>query len=44
MGFGMLVAVAPDDVSRVQALVPDARVAGEVVAATDGPRVQLVSA
>jgi phosphoribosylformylglycinamidine cyclo-ligase len=40
MGFGMIVAVAPDDVSKVQALVPDARIAGEVVAATDGPRVR----
>jgi phosphoribosylformylglycinamidine cyclo-ligase len=41
MGFGMVVAVAPAEVDRVRTLVPAARVAGEVVAVTGGPRVRL---
>lgn len=39
MGFGMVIAVAPADVARVQELVPEARPAGEV---TSKPDVQLL--
>ena len=39
MGIGMVVAVAPGDVTSVRADVPEAIVVGEVAPARDGPRV-----
>jgi phosphoribosylformylglycinamidine cyclo-ligase len=41
MGVGMVLAVGRDDVSSVQADVPEARLIGEVVAVESGPRVVL---
>jgi phosphoribosylformylglycinamidine cyclo-ligase len=35
MGFGMVIAVAPDAVEQVRKLVPEARTAGEVVTGDD---------
>jgi phosphoribosylformylglycinamidine cyclo-ligase len=41
MGFGMVVAVAPGDVARVQDLVPEARVVGDVARQGSSDRVAL---
>ena len=41
MGVGMVLGVGQDDVSSVQADVPEARLIGEVVAVDGGPRVVL---
>jgi phosphoribosylformylglycinamidine cyclo-ligase len=42
MGIGMVAVVAPDAVPVIQALIPDARVIGEVTRRGDGPAVHII--